>query len=177
MFTLLLEQYPVFHSNERFLITFKEAQQEPLCWAKQIQSLYLCSISQRFILISYQLCLYSILQVSWSELYKHFLIYPMCATWPLQLIFLELTIQIMFGEDYKLLTSKLCSFLQNPVTSSLLNPNISLSTLFCLPCVTYGIFPTSPTMEIASLPKTVYQTAWQHMPEDCNLSSQFLFFP
>ena len=36
----------------------------------------------------------------------------------------------MFGEHYKSLSSSLCSLLHSPVTSSLLCPNILLSTLF-----------------------------------------------
>jgi len=34
------------------------------------------------------------------------------------------------GEEYRSLSSSLCSFLHSPVTSSLLGPNILLSTLF-----------------------------------------------
>jgi hypothetical protein len=34
------------------------------------------------------------------------------------------------GEKYKLCSSSLCSFVRSPVTSSLLGPNILLSTLF-----------------------------------------------
>jgi len=37
---------------------------------------------------------------------------------------------ITFGEEYRSLSSSLCSFLHTPVTSSLLGPNILLSTLF-----------------------------------------------
>jgi len=36
----------------------------------------------------------------------------------------------ILGEDYRSLSSSLCSFLHSPVTSSLLGPNIPLSTLF-----------------------------------------------
>jgi hypothetical protein len=39
-------------------------------------------------------------------------------------------IVIIRGEGYKLWSSSLCSFLQPPVTSSLLGPNILLKTLF-----------------------------------------------
>jgi hypothetical protein len=36
---------------------------------------------------------------------------------------------IIFGEEYKLCTSSLCTFLHPPVTTSLFDPNILLSTL------------------------------------------------
>ena len=54
---------------------------------------------------------------------------PICATYPAHLI-VDLIIQTIFGEDYRSLSSSLCSFLHSPVTSSLLDPNILLNTLF-----------------------------------------------
>ena len=51
------------------------------------------------------------------------------ATCPPYLILLELIIQIMFGEEYRSLSSSLCSFLHSTVTLSLLGPNI-LNALF-----------------------------------------------
>ena len=38
--------------------------------------------------------------------------------------------RVIFGEQYRSLSSSLCSFLHSPVTSSLLGPNIFLGTLF-----------------------------------------------
>jgi hypothetical protein len=41
-----------------------------------------------------------------------------------------LIILIILGEEYNLWSSSLCNFLQPPITWSLFDPNILLSTLF-----------------------------------------------
>ena len=55
---------------------------------------------------------------------------PIRATCPIHPILFNFITQIVFGEEYRSLSLSLCSFLNSPVTSSLLGLNIILSTLF-----------------------------------------------
>jgi hypothetical protein len=58
------------------------------------------------------------------------LTYPMRATCPAHLILLALITLTILGEEYKPCSFLLYSYLQPPVTSSLLGQNILLSSLF-----------------------------------------------
>jgi len=58
------------------------------------------------------------------------LLSPICATCHANLIVLDLITWTILCEEYISLCSSLCNFLHYPVTSSLLGPNILLSTLF-----------------------------------------------
>jgi len=58
------------------------------------------------------------------------LLSPICTTCPAHSILLDLIIQIIFGEEYRLLSSSFCSFLHSPLASSLLGPDVLCSTLF-----------------------------------------------
>jgi hypothetical protein len=65
------------------------------------------------------------------------------------------------GEEYKPCSSSLCSFLQPPVTSSLLGPNILLNALM---------------MEAARTSETLvnfYQTTRRYNPEDSHLRTYY----
>jgi len=64
-----------------------------------------------------------------KTLYKP-LLYPIRATCSAHLIPLDLIIRTVLIEEYRSLSSSLCSFLHSPVTSSLLGPHILLNTLF-----------------------------------------------
>ena len=55
---------------------------------------------------------------------------PIRATWSAHLPVLCLITQTILGEEYRSLSSSLCSFLHSPVTSYLLGPNILLNNLF-----------------------------------------------
>ena len=57
------------------------------------------------------------------------LLSPIRATCPAHLILLDFISRTVLGEEYRSLSYSLCIFLHSPVTSSILDPNVLLSTL------------------------------------------------
>jgi len=131
----LVKKFPAFYRTRRFITIFTSARHLSLSWASSIQSIPPHPTSWRSILISsshLRLGLPNGLFPSGfptKTLYTP-LLSPIHATCPAHLILLHFIAGTIFGEEYRSLSSSLCSFLHFPVTSSLLGPNILLSTLF-----------------------------------------------
>ena len=131
----LIKKFPAFYGTWRFIIMFTRAWHLSLFWARLIQSM---PHQSHFLKTHFNITLPSAPQFS-----KCFLSLrlphqnPVCpsslpvhATCPAHPIPLDMITQIIFVEEYRSLSSSLCSFLHLSVTSSLWGPNILLSTLF-----------------------------------------------
>ena len=128
-------KFPAFYGTRRFITAVTRARHLSLSWTSSIQSIPSHSTSWRSILI-----LYSHLRLGFpSALFPlgfptkplHMpLLSPIRATCPTHLFLINFITRNILGEEYKSLSSSLCTFLHSPVTSSLLGPNILLNTLF-----------------------------------------------
>ena len=129
----LVKKFPAFHGTRRFITALISVRHLSLSWANPIQSIYAHPTSWRSILIlstHLRLGLPSGLFPSGfptKTLYVP-LSCPMRATCPAHLILLDYITCTLLGEEYRSLSSLLCSLLHSPITSSLLGPNILLNT-------------------------------------------------
>jgi hypothetical protein len=125
----------MFYGTRRFITTFTRALHWSLSYARSIQLIPPHHMTVRSVLIlSSHLCsgIPSGLYLSRfpTRILYAFLFSPMRATCSSRLILYDLITLIVLGEESKLWSSPLCSFLQPPVTSSLFGPNILPNALF-----------------------------------------------
>jgi hypothetical protein len=112
----LLKNFPTFYGTRRFITVYTRVLYCSLSWAISIQSIPPHPISLRYILI---LSIHLGLSFP-SGLFPYgfptkilyaFLFFPIRASYPAHLIFLYFIIVILLGEEYKLRSFSLCSFL------------------------------------------------------------------
>ena len=131
----LLKKFPAFHGTRKFITALKSVRHLSLSWASPIQSIYPHTTSYRSTLIlstHLHLGLPSCLLPSGfptKTLYTP-LSSPTRATCPAHLIRQDFITRSILGEEYKSFSSSLWNLLHSPVTSSLLDPNILLNTIF-----------------------------------------------
>ena len=135
----LIKKFCAFYGTWRFITMFTRAWQLSLFWARLIQSMPcqghgLDSLKPILIVPSH-------LHLSFPSaffpsgfhtktLYVPLLSHPYVLHAPPISFFIDMITQIIFREEYRSLSSSLCSFLHLSLTSSLWAPNILLSTLF-----------------------------------------------
>ena len=131
----LVKKFTAFCGTRRFITAFTSARHLSLSSGSSIQSIPPHSTSWRAILIfssHLSLGLPSGLFPSGfptKTLYTP-LLSPIRATCPAHLTVLDLITRTILGDEYRSLSSSLCSFLHSPVISSLLGPIMLFNTLF-----------------------------------------------
>ena len=127
----LVKKFPTFYGTPWFITSLTSARHLFLSWARSIQSIpHLLKIHLHIILPFTPGSPRSSFPPGFPNKTQYTpLLSPIrakCTTHP---FLLDLITRTIFGEQYRSLSSSLCSFLHSPVTSSLLGPN-TLNTLF-----------------------------------------------
>jgi len=129
----LVKKFPAFYWTRRFITPFTSACHLSLSWVSSIQSMP-HPTSWRSILILSSHLHQGISSGLFPSDFPTKILYtpllsPIRATCPAHLIILDFITWTILGEEFRSLSSSLCSFLHSLVTSSLLGPNILLNTL------------------------------------------------
>lgn len=101
---------------------------------------YFCKIRFNFILTSTSRYLRCLFPSCFSTKTLYALFFLMCATYPAFRIVLDYIILIVFGEEYMLKSSSLCSFLYPHIISSFLGPDNHPSIYFTNTLSLYSVF-------------------------------------
>ena len=130
----LVKKFPAFHGTRRFITALTSVRHLSLYWASPIQSIYTHPTSWRSILIlSAHLPLGLPSGLFPSGFLSKTLFTPSSPirdTCPAHLILLGFITHTILGQVYKSFSFSLCNFHHSTVTSSLLDPNILLNTMF-----------------------------------------------
>ena len=123
----LVKKFPAFYGTRRFITALTSVRHLSLSWASPIQSIYPHPTSWRSILIlstHLRLGLLSGLFPSGFPIKTLCapLSSPIRATCPAHPILLDFITRTILGEEYRSLSSSLCSLLHSPVTSPLIGP-------------------------------------------------------
>ena len=128
------QEIPRILLTRRFITAFTRARQLSQSWARSIQSMHPTPLREDAFYICSHLrpalpCGLFPSRLPTKTLYTP-LLSPIRATCPAHLILLDFITRTILGEQYRSLSSALCSFLHYVVTSSHLGPNIPLNALF-----------------------------------------------
>ena len=126
------QEIPRILWNLNFITAFKNARQPPLSWATSIHSMPISRFLKIHLILpstpgfsKWLLSLRFPLQTLYTPLVSTILV-----TCPAHLTLPDLITRTILGEEYKSLSSSSCNVLHSCVRTSLLVPNILLSTLF-----------------------------------------------
>ena len=164
----LVKKFPTFYGTCRFITAFTSACHLSLSWTSSIQSTPPYPTSWRSVLIlSSFLRLGLPIDLSPSgfptkTLYTPLLLHIRYMPRPSHSS--QFIIHTILGEEYRTLSSSLCSFLHSPITSSLLGPNILISILF-----SYTLTYVPPSMSVTKFHTHTKQQAKFHSSVYLNL--------
>ena len=125
----IVKKFPAFHGTRRFITVLTSVLHLSLSWVSphptSWKSILILSTHLRLGLSS------GLVPSGFPTKTLHTpLSSPIRATCPAQLILLDFITRTILGEEYKSISSSLCSLLHSPVTSFPLGPNIFLNTMF-----------------------------------------------